>query len=53
MAKKKTGAVEVYLKKDFFNSLLSLLSWFIEADVGNKYGMYAARLNIPKAGRTD
>ena len=44
MNKKKTGAVEVFLKKDNFNSLVSLLSSFIEAGEGNKYGVYAERL---------
>ena len=44
MAKKKTGSVEVFLNKEFFNSIVSLLSNFIEADESNKYGVYASRL---------
>lgn len=44
MAKKKTGTVEVFLNKEFFNSMVSLLSAFIEADESNKYGVYASRL---------
>ena len=44
MAKAKTGSVEVFLSKEFFNSLVSILSSFIEADENNKYGVYAARL---------
>ena len=42
--KKKKGAVEVFISKDFFNSLVSVLSAFIQADAENKYGVYAARL---------
>lgn len=42
--KRKKGAVEVFISKDFFNSLVSVLSAFIQADAENKYGVYAARL---------
>lgn len=42
--KQKRGAVEVFLTRDFFNSLVSVLSAFIQADAENKYGVYAARL---------
>lgn len=42
--KQKRGAVEVFLTRDFFNSLVSVLSSFIQADAENKYSMYAARL---------
>lgn len=42
--KPKRGAVEVFLTRDFFNSLVSVLSSFIQADAENKYGIYAARL---------
>lgn len=42
--KQKRGAVEVFLTRDFFNSLVSVLSNFIQADAENKYGIYAARL---------
>lgn len=44
MAKKKTGKVEVFLPREFFNSIVSLLSDFIEADERSKYGVYASRL---------
>lgn len=42
--KQKRGAVEVFLKRDFFNSLVSVLSNFIQADAENQYGIYATRL---------
>lgn len=52
--KQKRGAVEVFLARDFFNSLVSVLSGFIQADAENKYGVYAARLKqkIMRYGRS-
>lgn len=41
---KKRGTVSLFLEKDFFNSIVSVLSAFIEADTENKYSVYAARL---------
>lgn len=42
--KSKRGAVEVFLPQEFFNSLVSVLSSYIEADETNKYSVYAQRL---------
>ena len=42
--KGKRGAVEVFLQKDFFNSLISVLSVYSEADETNRYSIYAQRL---------
>lgn len=42
--KQKRGAVEVFLTRVFFNSLVSVLSNFIKADGTNKYGIYAQLL---------
>lgn len=45
-SKNKRGGVKVFLQRDFFNSLVSVLSNFIAADETgtNKYSFYAARL---------
>lgn len=53
MKKGTRGSVEVFLQRDFFNSLVSVLSNFIRADETNKYGIYAQRLKdkILKHGR--
>ncbi|MGN0585198.1 MAG: DUF3991 domain-containing protein, partial [Ruminococcus sp.] len=40
----KRGAVEVFLSRGFFNSIVSVLSNFIVADETNKYSVYALRL---------
>ncbi len=40
----KKGAVEVFLTRGFFNSLVSVLSNYIVADETNKYSVYAQRL---------
>lgn len=52
--KSKRGAVEVFLTRGFFNSLVSVLSNFIKADETNKYAVYAQRLKkkILTYGRT-
>ncbi|MGN1201871.1 MAG: hypothetical protein ACI4RF_01135 [Eubacterium sp.] len=42
--KNKRGEVEVFISRDFFNSLVSVLSNFIKADGTNKYGVYAQLL---------
>lgn len=42
--KGKRGAVEVFLQKDFFNSLISVLSVYVEVDASNRYSIYAQRL---------
>lgn len=42
--KHEKGAVEVFLSREFFDSLVTVLSSFIQADAENKYGIYAARL---------
>ena len=42
--KHEKGAVEVFLPKEFFNSLIGVLSCFVAADETNKYAFYAARL---------
>lgn len=42
--KQKKGAVELFLTREFFNSLVTMLQFFIVADSANKYGQYAARL---------
>ena len=44
MSKNKTGNVELYISKELFNSLVSVLTSFIEAGEANKYGVYAAKL---------
>ncbi|MBP3796716.1 MAG: hypothetical protein J6I46_02930 [Ruminococcus sp.] len=44
MAKKNAGKVKVFLPREFFNSIVSLLSDFIEADEKSKYGKYANEL---------
>lgn len=38
--KSKKGGVEVFLTRNFFNSLVSVLSEFIQADETNKYAVY-------------
>lgn len=50
----KKGTVELFLPREFFNSLVSVLTAYIDADSTNKYGVYAARLKrkILKHGRT-
>lgn len=42
--KHERGAVEVFLPREFFNSLIGVLSCFVAADETNKYAYYAARL---------
>ena len=42
--KNKNGKVRIFLQRDFFNSLVSVLSSFIAADETNKYGVYAQKL---------
>ena len=42
--KNKNDKVRVFLNRDFFNSLLSVLSSFIAADETNKYSVYAQKL---------
>lgn len=51
--KQKKGSVEVFLTRDFFNSLISVLQNFISADETNRYSLYAQRLKnkILKHGR--
>lgn len=50
----KKGSIEVFISKDFCNSMISVLSSFIVADSSNKYSIYAQRLKekILKHGRT-
>lgn len=52
--KSRKGGVEVFLTRNFFNSLVSVLSEFIQADETNKYAVYAQRLKkkILTYGRT-
>ena len=40
----KKGKVEVFISKDFCNSIISVLSNFIVADSSNKYGVYAQKI---------
>lgn len=42
--KSRRGAVEVFLTREFLNSLISVLDSFIAADEFNKYSIYAERL---------
>ena len=42
--KSNRGAVEVFLTKDFLNSLISVLDSYIAVNTTNKYSMYAKRL---------
>ena len=42
--KTRRGAVEVFISRDFFDSLVSVLSNFIKADGTNKYGVFALHL---------
>ena len=53
MDNKKRGRIEVFLPKDIFNSLVSVLEAFIAADENNKYADYASRLknNVMRYGR--
>lgn len=53
MEKKKTEAIDVYLRRDFYNSLITALESFVKADIGNYYGDNALRLKnkIEKHGR--
>ena len=44
MDNKKRGSIEVFLPKDIFNSLVSVLEAFVAADETNKYADYAKRL---------
>ena len=44
MDNKKRGSIEVFLPKDIFNSLVSVLEAFVAADETNKYADYASRL---------
>lgn len=49
----KRGSIELFLTREFFNSLVTVLSAFITADETNKYAGYALRLKekIMKHGR--
>lgn len=40
----KSGEVKIFLSRDFFNSLISVLSSFISADENNKYSIYARKM---------
>ncbi len=42
--KSARGPVELFLTREFFNSLVTVLQFFLVADSTNKYGQYAARL---------
>lgn len=42
--KKESGPVEVFLTRDLFNSLVSVLSAYIQADENNRFSQYAIRL---------
>ena len=42
--KNKNCKVKIFLQREFFNSLVSVLSSFIAADETNKYGVYAQKL---------
>lgn len=42
--KSSKGGIEVFMTKDFFNSLISILQYFIIADSENKYGVYAQKI---------
>ncbi len=44
MDNKKRGSIEVFLPKDIFNSLVSVLEAFVAADETNKYADYAKHL---------
>ncbi len=43
-SKSNRGCVEVFLTKEFLNSMISVLTSYISADETNKYGVYAKRL---------
>lgn len=49
----KRGGIEVFLTREFFNSLVSVLTAYIAADETNKYAVYAQRLKdkVMKHGR--
>jgi hypothetical protein len=42
--KNNIGKIKIFLQRDFFNSLVSVLSSFIAADEKNKYSVYAQKL---------
>ena len=42
--KSKNNKVRIFLQREFFNSLVSVLSSFIAADETNKYSVYAQKL---------
>ena len=51
---KSAGAVDMYIPRDIFNSLVSVLSAYIKADNSNVYSKHAERLKkkLLKYGRT-
>lgn len=50
---KRKGDIEVYLTNELFNSLISILTIYIQADSENRYSQYAMKLKnkIMKYGR--
>lgn len=42
--KNRRGAVEVFMTRDFLNSMISVLENYIAIDTTNKYSIYAKRL---------
>lgn len=42
--KSRRGAIEVFLTREFLNSMVSVLDSYIAADAENKYSVYAQRI---------
>lgn len=49
----KRGGIEVFLTREFFNSLVAVLTAYIDVDETNKYSTYAKRIKdkVMKYGR--